>query len=51
VQFLQIIEISTDRIDELVQLEDEWRVAARGARTAYRHRRLAVRRPRPSSIT
>ena len=32
-QFMQIIEITTDRIDELVHLEDAWRVAARGRRT------------------
>src|SRR5215470_14643831 len=33
VQFMQIIEISTDRIDDLTALEDEWRVAGRGRRT------------------
>jgi hypothetical protein len=33
VQFMQIIEISTDRIDSLVRLEDEWRIAGRGRRT------------------
>jgi hypothetical protein len=32
-QFMQIIEITTDQIDELVVLEDEWRAAARGRRT------------------
>jgi len=31
--FMQIIEISTDRIDDLTRLEDEWRVAGRGRRT------------------
>jgi hypothetical protein len=30
---MQVIEISTDSIDDLMQLEDEWRVAARGRRT------------------
>ena len=33
VQFMQIIEISTDRIDDLTRLEDEWRIAGRGRRT------------------
>jgi hypothetical protein len=32
-QFMQIIEISTDRIDDLTKLEDDWRSAARGRRT------------------
>ncbi|MGZ4675747.1 MAG: hypothetical protein ACXV8Y_04370 [Acidimicrobiia bacterium] len=32
-EFMQVIEISTDRIEDLMQLEDEWRVAARGRRT------------------
>ncbi|HXY94527.1 MAG TPA: hypothetical protein VEP49_18760 [Acidimicrobiia bacterium] len=32
-QFLQIIEIITDRIEELLAFEDEWRVAARGRKT------------------
>ena len=31
--FMQIIEITTDRLEELVRLEDEWRVAGRGRRT------------------
>jgi hypothetical protein len=31
--FMQIIEISTDRIDDLTRLEDEWRLAGRGRRT------------------
>src|SRR5438034_9640093 len=30
---MQIIEISTDRIADLTELEDEWRLAARGRRT------------------
>ena len=30
---MQIIEISTDRIDDLTRLEDEWRIAGRGRRT------------------
>lgn len=42
-QFLQIIEITTDRIDELVRLEDEWRVAARGRRTGTADWLCAVR--------
>ncbi len=32
-EFMQIIEISTDRIADLTELEDEWRLAARGRRT------------------
>ena len=32
-EFMQIIEITTDRIDDLTKLEDEWRVQARGRRT------------------
>ena len=32
-EFMQIIEITTDRIDELATLEDEWRIAGRGRRT------------------
>ena len=32
-QFMQIIEIMTDRLEELLRLEDEWRVAGRGRRT------------------
>src|SRR5436309_4355236 len=30
---MQIIEISTDRIEDLVRLEDEWRITGRGRRT------------------
>ena len=30
---MQIIEIETDRVDDLIALEDEWRTAARGRRT------------------
>jgi hypothetical protein len=33
VQFMQIIEITTDRVGELVRLEDEWRAAGLGRRT------------------
>jgi hypothetical protein len=33
VEFMQIIEISTDRLPDLMEFEDEWRGAARGRRT------------------
>jgi hypothetical protein len=35
-QFIQIIECRTDRYDELMELEQEWRAATEGRRTLRR---------------
>lgn len=45
-EFMQIIEISTDRVHDLMELEDEWRSAARGRRTGIADW-LCVDRSRP----
>ena len=43
--FVQIIEVTTDRIEDLMRLEGEWRVAGRGRRTGTADRLCADRNP------